>query len=284
MVNKQSLDGNRSERIRGQERRSVSIVLVGDGEEGFLHFHRIPLLVTTVDVPNTGRLEGGMAGEKVDGQTSSRFCASVVGTGTVPRWSAMKGGSTSGNLHVHHLWRWKSQLLGGMVKESPVVISGEESVLEHLALLRPLMRTPHILKRASCARGVVQGDPTGQHFPARIEKIKVGGVLVEGDGLGAGWLPPDVVLPDPRARPPCELCCELPQSLAQHDRRNGAVALPLAVNDLSCDVVSAHPLSPVPFIWVDSCVELASSPSNQNKTDIVSPTIFIINNPMCFRS
>jgi len=97
-----------------------------------------------------------------------------------------------------------------MVKESPVVISGEESVLEHLALLRPLMRTPakrqggnllssrrdgrgkgggwpdvpHILKRASCARGVVQGDPTGQHFPALALCACMGSVAMS----AAVWL------------------------------------------------------------------------------------------------
>lgn len=85
-----------------------------------------------------------------------------------------------------------------MVKRRAIVLGGEECVLQHLALLRPLVRTsafgktlarvavgpwenelrvlggaavPHVLKRSRRARGVIQGNPAGDQLSAlaRVE-------------------------------------------------------------------------------------------------------------------
>ena len=101
--------------VGGEERRAVSVVAVGDGEEGLLHLHRAPFLVSSVDIlcagkaclqrdsstglgekkrkarayPNAGRLKGGVAGEEVNGQASPYSGLIRVGTRAVPRWPTL---------------------------------------------------------------------------------------------------------------------------------------------------------------------------------------------------
>lgn len=86
-----------------------------------------------------------------------------------------------------------------MVKRRAVVLGCEECVLQHLALLWPLVRTsgfdktlarvavgpwenelrvlreaavPHVLKRSRRARGVIQGNPAGDQLSA-LARVKV---------------------------------------------------------------------------------------------------------------
>lgn len=93
----------------------------------------------------------------------------------------MEGSAADGNLDRHHLRRRQSQLLRGlrgrrelaiedvgsnpwvatyMIEGGAIVLGGEEGILEHLALLRPLVRALDVLQRAGGSGGVLQCDPT----------------------------------------------------------------------------------------------------------------------------
>ena len=120
---------------------------------------------------------------------------------------------------------------------------------------RPQVRARRVLERAGVGLRVVERHPAGER-DRRIEEVHERGVLVVGDRLGVGRLPPDRVLGEPRARPAGEPAGGAADVGRQRQPGHREVGLP-GVGHVARDVGQAHALAPVPFVGIDAGVELA---------------------------
>src|SRR5262249_37417289 len=163
-----------------EEVRAVAVRRPQDREEAFVHCGVADPLVAVIDVADLGRVETRRRRHAVRHGRAARSIAAIR-VRTVPGAAVMKRAAAGPDFHGHQLRR--EPALSCRLAQFLAIVRGRVELLDRRRY-RPLVGAADVLDGAALRRGIVEGDPAGQHV-RRIDPTVVAVVLVKAEPLGA---------------------------------------------------------------------------------------------------